>query len=304
MKRNVLRMAAAIALLLTAPAFLAPVRAAPQDKPEPSKIIRRPGAALQLWATKRVKPVYPPQAKAAGIHGRVVVEVTIDETGKVISARAASGHPLLKDAAVEAARGWTFPPMTLHGKPIKVSDVINIIFRLPPTKSIYQQKLAANPDAPGFYYMLGWTYANAEQYEEALEVFQKALALRPDSGEAQYAIASMLAKLERLDEALEAFKQAFALGLTDEKKARAYTDIGMAQFEARHYQEAIKALKQALAIDPYPAPSYLTHFYVGLAYLKLGDYDSALSEYRFLDNDFGSVYARMLMEQINIDKEK
>jgi len=42
------------------------------------------------------------------VSGAVVVEVTVDEQGNVISARAISGPPLLRDAAVDAARGWKF----------------------------------------------------------------------------------------------------------------------------------------------------------------------------------------------------
>src|SRR5262249_8108010 len=49
-------------------------------------------------------PVYPPLAKATGVQGVVRVDLTISEAGAVISAKAIEGHPLLKDAAVQAAR--------------------------------------------------------------------------------------------------------------------------------------------------------------------------------------------------------
>ena len=74
------------------------------------KIIRKAGGVFLASATKRVEPTYPPLAKAALISGAVLVEVTVDEEGKVIAARAISGHPLLKDAAVVVARGWMFQP--------------------------------------------------------------------------------------------------------------------------------------------------------------------------------------------------
>src|SRR5215469_4875699 len=54
------------------------------------------GISLQASAINRVQPEYPPLAKAARVSGRVVVEVTVDELGNVTSARAISGHPLLK----------------------------------------------------------------------------------------------------------------------------------------------------------------------------------------------------------------
>ena len=59
------------------------------------------------------KPAYPPIAKAAHASGTVVVQVTIDESGKVISAHAVSGHPLLQASAVQAAYGARFAPNKL-----------------------------------------------------------------------------------------------------------------------------------------------------------------------------------------------
>ncbi|HSO73526.1 MAG TPA: energy transducer TonB, partial [Blastocatellia bacterium] len=78
----------------------------------------------------RVEPTYPPLAKAARVSGSVVVEVTVDEAGGVISARAMSGHPLLKEAAVSAARGWRFSPTQLSGVPVKVIGTITFNFNL------------------------------------------------------------------------------------------------------------------------------------------------------------------------------
>src|SRR6185369_11863845 len=55
---------------------------------------------------------------------------TVDEDGNVISARAISGHPLLKDAAVAAAREWVFEPTTLSGTAVKVIGTITFNFNL------------------------------------------------------------------------------------------------------------------------------------------------------------------------------
>lgn len=102
----------------------------PPTQGEPPKIIRKSGGVLQQSAIRRVEPVYPPLAKAAEVSGAVVVEITVDEQRDVISARAISGHPLLKDAAVDAARGWKFSPMTLGGVPVKVIGTITFNFSL------------------------------------------------------------------------------------------------------------------------------------------------------------------------------
>jgi protein TonB len=74
------------------------------------------------------KPPYPAIAKAARASGTVTVQVTIDESGKVVSARAVGGHPLLQQAAVQAAYGARFSPTQLSGQPVKVTGVITYNF--------------------------------------------------------------------------------------------------------------------------------------------------------------------------------
>jgi protein TonB len=73
-------------------------------------------------------PPYPAIARAARASGTVVVQVTIDENGQVISARAVSGHPLLQAVAVAAARQARFSPTKLSGQPVKVTGVITYNF--------------------------------------------------------------------------------------------------------------------------------------------------------------------------------
>jgi TonB family protein len=98
--------------------------------PVTGKQIRVSGAGLQGSATKKVAPAYPPIAKAARAQGAVQVNVTIDENGNVISAEAVSGHPLLRDAAIEAARQWQFKPTLLGGEAVKVQGLLTFNFTL------------------------------------------------------------------------------------------------------------------------------------------------------------------------------
>lgn len=57
-----------------------------------------------------VKPLYPPAARAVRAIGEVVVIVKINIEGKVNSAKAESGHPLLRTASEIAAKQWLFEP--------------------------------------------------------------------------------------------------------------------------------------------------------------------------------------------------
>jgi periplasmic protein TonB len=86
------------------------------------------GGVLNGKAISLPKPQYPAIAKQAHASGTVVVQVTIDENGGVISAHAVSGHPLLQAVCVAAARQARFSPTKLSGQPVKVTGVITYNF--------------------------------------------------------------------------------------------------------------------------------------------------------------------------------
>lgn len=86
------------------------------------------GGVLNGKAISLPKPQYPAIAKQARASGTVVVQVTIDENGNVISAKAVSGHPLLQAVSVAAARQARFSPTKLSGQPVKVTGVITYNF--------------------------------------------------------------------------------------------------------------------------------------------------------------------------------
>jgi periplasmic protein TonB len=99
-------------------------------KPEPPKQIKVSGGVLQGSALNKVQPTYPPIAKAARAAGAVQVQVTISEEGRVIEASVVNGHPLLREAALQAARQWRFKPTELSGVPVKVQGILTFNFTL------------------------------------------------------------------------------------------------------------------------------------------------------------------------------
>ncbi|HYO90645.1 MAG TPA: energy transducer TonB [Pyrinomonadaceae bacterium] len=88
------------------------------------------GGILNNKAISLPKPEYPAVARAARQSGTVTVQVIVDESGKVISARSVSGPPLLLAAAAKAASEATFSPTKLSGKPVKVTGVVTYNFVL------------------------------------------------------------------------------------------------------------------------------------------------------------------------------
>jgi len=112
----------------------APTKVSIADEPPPPAATPTPprapisGGVLNGKALSLPHPPYPAIARAARALGTVVVQVTIDENGGVISARAVSGHPLLQAVAVAAARQARFSPTKLSGQPVKVTGVITYNF--------------------------------------------------------------------------------------------------------------------------------------------------------------------------------
>ncbi len=94
----------------------------PPTRPNVPKRIS--GGVVNGKATSLPKPAYPAAARAANVKGAVTVAVVISKSGSVISASAVSGHPLLRSAAVSAARRARFAPTLLNGQPVEVSGVI------------------------------------------------------------------------------------------------------------------------------------------------------------------------------------
>ena len=76
------------------------------------------------------KPLYPTIAKQARIQGPVNVQILVDESGRVISAQAVKGSPMLTQAAVNAALRARFTPTKLGDQPVKVQGVITYNFVL------------------------------------------------------------------------------------------------------------------------------------------------------------------------------
>ena len=92
------------------------------------------GGVLNGRAISLPIPPYPPIARAAHASGNVTVEITIDEDGSVVAAKAVSGHPLLQAASVAAARNAKFTPTKVSGQPVKVQGVLVYTFASEPAQ--------------------------------------------------------------------------------------------------------------------------------------------------------------------------
>lgn len=115
----------------TPPPTPRPTPAAPAPTPkQETGPVRLSSSVITSKVIDKPAPPYPPIAKAAGVEGAVAVQILVDEQGRVISAKATSGNPLLQQAAVQAAYRARFTPTLLGNQPVKVSGIITYNFLL------------------------------------------------------------------------------------------------------------------------------------------------------------------------------
>ncbi len=137
---------------------------APLPLPSPGKRLGRAPEINKLEmpqqvVVKKVEPVYPATAKAAGAQGLVRVQVMTNQGGEVETATALDGHALLQPAAVEAVKQWRFKPAESSEGAAKMKSTIAFQFVLP-----------ANADGPA---QVEGTYIGAAHGESVNESLGK-----------------------------------------------------------------------------------------------------------------------------------
>jgi periplasmic protein TonB len=106
---------------------------APPAPPPPPEIRQPVRPHSGIAAPKKVfdvAPVYPAIARAAGVSGIVILEVTITAEGDVADARVLRSIAALDQAALDAVRRWKFTATRLNGEAIPVVMTVTVNFQL------------------------------------------------------------------------------------------------------------------------------------------------------------------------------
>jgi TonB family protein len=96
-----------------------------KDKP-----VRVSSGVIAGLILHKVDPVYPEDAREAGISGAVVMAAMIDDQGKITKLTVMSGPEKLRYAALDAVNQWTYKPYLLNGKPVFVQTQITVNFTI------------------------------------------------------------------------------------------------------------------------------------------------------------------------------
>lgn len=110
-------------------AAAAAAEAAKNAPPPPPEFVYL-GTLTSSNAVRMVMPTYSIVAQRANVEGKVSVDVELNEEGEVVSAKATSGHQMLRGSAEDAAKRSSFTPALYNGRPIKSKGSIVYNFTL------------------------------------------------------------------------------------------------------------------------------------------------------------------------------
>ena len=111
----------------------------PGAPPPPTPVVGPDGKLLPIRIggeikppikVRDVKPVYPEDAQQARVQGTVIIEATIDETGKVSNAKVLRSIPFFDQAALDAVNQWEFTPTRVNGVFVPVVMTVTVSFTI------------------------------------------------------------------------------------------------------------------------------------------------------------------------------
>ena len=133
----------------------------------------------------------------------------------------------------------------------------------------YKQAIAIEPDYTVVHGALAGVYVLQSRFEDALEIYEKIVEIKSDS-DTYRKIGNLLDNIGQSEEAIKAFKNAIKI---NPKNALAYNDLGYVYDKLNFVDDALKAVEKAMEIDPNCALAYNN---LGSFYFGSGKYNKAI----------------------------
>jgi len=139
---------------------------------------------------------------------------------------------------------------------------------------LIKKAIAMDESNAGFHSRLGWLYLFlGRQYDKAIAECERAIDLAPNSADGQIWMSFVLTMAGRSEEAVRYAEQ--ALRLNPYPPSWWIRQLGLSNFFAGRYEEAIAAYKKSLNVSP---KDPLTHQHLTTAYSWAGRHDEALTQ--------------------------
>jgi protein TonB len=100
--------------------------------PTSARLVRVGGQIKTPKLLKKVDPVYPELAKQARAGALIILEATVDATGRVQEVRLLRSSPLFDEAAMDAVKQWAYRPLLLNGIPTPFIVTVTLNFHFQP----------------------------------------------------------------------------------------------------------------------------------------------------------------------------
>ncbi|HTH37117.1 MAG TPA: TonB family protein [Pyrinomonadaceae bacterium] len=285
-------------------------------KPDPESVVDL--GDLTSRATNLVKPEFTPEALKAGIVGSVKLELQLDKSGKVTSAKPLNtlSHGLTEQA-VAAARKSTFGAAQVNGKPARGVGTITYNFKInrlnvPETIAAadalrdkgqydgaiaeYSRVIDVSNTQPQAFFGRGVCYLMKANYDKAVTDLESVVRLNRTSVDGLFYLG--IAYDFKGDVKVSATNYGKAIQLNPEYDRRALTKClyidrpGVSIDQARNSANGIiDACNSALKITP-EFMSGLIQVKRGIAQRLKGDYDKAIADFeavRRTNPDFTAV---------------
>ena len=141
---------------------------------------------------------------------------------------------------------------------------------------------------------LGLAESYLRKFDEAIKHFRKVSELDKEMADVRVFLGTVLNAKGDKNAAVIAFKESVAIKPT----STAYFLLGEIYLELNQFKEAVDSYRQCLELENGPYTS-LSHYGLGMAYLKLGDKRSAMNEYHALKKNNDPLLAEQLFREIN-----
>ena len=118
---------------------------------------------------------------------------------------------------------------------------------------------------------------NSDQAEEAIKIVKELILRKPDDTSAYRDLTEFCVRLHECNLVIAAYKELIErIG----ENADVYVGLGIAYLELHSHASARDVFLLAIRMKPSDA---FAHYYLGLAYIGLGEREKAREEYRFLE---------------------